>query len=69
MAIAFSDQQSTGLVLYHAATISTTTRVSQLLVGGCGTVAIVLDDETLSTDYLSETENISVRMLTDSSAL
>jgi len=38
VAVAFSDQQLTGLALYHAPTIRTATRVSLLLVRVCETV-------------------------------
>jgi len=50
VAVAFSDQQSTGLVSYHTPTICTATRVSLLLVRECGTVCHCTYDETLATD-------------------
>jgi len=52
VAVAFSDQQSTGPALYHSATIRTATGVSPLMVRVCGTVGHRTSDEKL--DYLSE---------------
>jgi len=52
--VTFSDQQSTRLASYHAPTIRTATRVSQLLVRVCGTVCRRTHDETLATDCLGD---------------
>jgi len=54
VAVAFSDQQLTGLASYHTPTIRTATRVSLLLVRVCGTICHQTYDETLATDNLSE---------------
>jgi len=53
-AVAFSDQQSTGLASYHAPTLCMATRISLLLVRACGTVCHRIYDETLATDYSGE---------------